>query len=168
MGIRTPGTVRYAAAEYRNNIWTPERNRVSTLIEYRIKLNWVGLPSFCDGTGILVEACDDGDVPWPGLGGRPRVADAPPALLLDHPAQERRSVPPPLVRLEELVRPEPVRDEEDEALGGRRGEAGRHGGHAVDDGGLEVDVEYAQHVDGVERDAKDNQPPLAPPRGGGR
>ena len=59
-------------------------------------------------------------------------------------------------------------DKEDEALGRRRGEAGRHGGHAVDDGGLEVDVEYAQHVDGVERDTEDDQPPLAPPRGGGR
>jgi hypothetical protein len=45
----------------------------------------------------------------PGLGGRARVADSPPALLLDHTAQERRSVPPPFVGLEELVRPEPVR-----------------------------------------------------------
>lgn len=36
------------------------------------------------------------------------------------------------------------------------------------DGGLEVDVEDAQHVHGVERDAEDDQPPLAPPRGGGR
>ena len=65
--------------------------------------------TFCDSTRVLVEAGDDGDVAGPGLGGRPRVADAPPALLLDHPAQERRSVPPPLVWLEELVRPEPVR-----------------------------------------------------------
>jgi hypothetical protein len=59
-------------------------------------------------------------------------------------------------------------DEEDEALGGGRGEAGRHGVHAVHDGGLEVDVEDAQHVHGVERDAEDDQPPLAPPRRGGR
>jgi hypothetical protein len=38
----------------------------------------------------------------------------------------------------------------------------------VHDGGLEVDVEDAEHVHGVERDAEDDQPPLAPPRGGGR
>ena len=36
------------------------------------------------------------------------------------------------------------------------------------DGGLEVDVEDAEHVHGVERDAEDDQPPLAPPSGGGR
>lgn len=38
----------------------------------------------------------------------------------------------------------------------------------MDDGGLEVDVEDAEHVDGVEGDAEDDQPPLAPPRGGRR
>ena len=65
--------------------------------------------TFGDSTGVLVEAGDEGDVAGPGLGGRARVADTPPALLLDHAAQERRPVPPPLVRLEELVRPETVR-----------------------------------------------------------
>lgn len=139
-----------------------------TLIEYRIKLNWIGLPSFGDSTRVLVEASDEGDMAGPGLGGRARVADSPPALLLDHTAQERRSVPPPFVGLEELVRPEPVRDEEDEALGGGRREARRHGIHAVHDGGLEVYVEDAEHVHGVECDAEYNQPPLTPPRGGGR
>lgn len=65
--------------------------------------------TFGNSTGILVESGDEGDVAGPGLSGRAGVADTPPALLLDHPAQERRPVPPPLVRLEELVRPEPVR-----------------------------------------------------------
>lgn len=69
----------------------------------------MGWHTFGDSTGVFIEAGDDGDVAWPGLRWRPRVADPPPALLLDHPAQERRPVPPPLVRLEELVRPEPVR-----------------------------------------------------------
>jgi hypothetical protein len=59
-------------------------------------------------------------------------------------------------------------DEEDEALGGGRREARRHGIHAVHDGGLEVYVEDAEHVHGVECDAEYNQPPLTPPRGGGR
>lgn len=59
-------------------------------------------------------------------------------------------------------------NEEYEALGGRRGEAGRHGRHAVHDGGLEVDVEYAEHVHGVESDAEHDQPSFAPPRGGRR
>lgn len=36
------------------------------------------------------------------------------------------------------------------------------------DGGLEVDVEDAEHVHGVESDAEYDQPPLAPPSGGGR
>jgi hypothetical protein len=150
-----------------------------------------GQRTFGDSTWVLVEAGDDGDMARPGLGGRAGVADPPPPLLLDHATQERRPVPPPLVWLIELVRPEPVRctqqnpwlnhtpsiDEEDEgglthdeddALGGRRGEAGRHGRHAVHDGGLEVDVEYAEHVHGVEGDAEHDQPPLAPPRGGRR
>lgn len=68
-----------------------------------------GQRTFGDSTGVLVEASDEGDMAGPGLGGRARVADSPPSLLLDHAAQERRSVPPPLVRLEELVRPEAVR-----------------------------------------------------------
>lgn len=33
----------------------------------------------------------------------------------------------------------------------------------MDDGGLEVDVEDAKHVDGVEDDSKCNQPHLPPP-----
>jgi len=68
-----------------------------------------GQRTFGDSTGVLVEASDEGDMAGPGLGGRAGVADSPSALLLNHAAQERRSVPTPLVRLEELVRPEPVR-----------------------------------------------------------
>lgn len=56
-------------------------------------------------------------------------------------------------------------DEEDESgCGGRGGEARGDGIHAVDDGGLEVDVEDAEHVDGVEDDSKCNQPHLPPLR----
>lgn len=35
--------------------------------------------------------------------------------------------------------------------------------HAMDNGGLEVDIENAEHVDGVQGDAERHQPRLPPP-----
>lgn len=52
-------------------------------------------------------------------------------------------------------------NEKDEALGGR-GKALGDGIHAVDNGGFEVDVEDAKHVDGVQHDPQGHQPPFPP------
>lgn len=73
------------------------------LVEDRIKFNRIGFPSFGDGTGIFIEASDDGDMARSRLSGRTSVRDAPTALILDDIPQEGSSVIAVSVRLVELV-----------------------------------------------------------------
>lgn len=87
------------------------------------------------------------------------MGNPPSSSVQDHAPQEGRPELPIGVRLEELIGPQAVRDDEDEAVGGR-GDALGDGVHAVDDGALEVDVEDAQHVDRVQSDPEENQPSL--------
>jgi len=54
-------------------------------------------------------------------------------------------------------------NEEDEAFG-RSSEARSDGIDAMDDGSLEIDIENAEHVNGVKNDAQRHQPSLPSPQ----
>jgi len=113
----------------------------------------------------------------PGLCGRPSMRNPPTTLRFDYAPQKRRSLIPFRIQLKKLVgaqaiscvlinhnkfrlkqRRGEVKDgtvrtnEEDETFG-RGSEARSDGIDAVDNGSLEIDVENAEHVNGVEDDS---------------
>lgn len=60
-------------------------------------------PTFCNCTGIFIEASNYGNMTRPGFCGRPSMRNPPTTLSFDYAPEKRRSVIPFRVKLEKLV-----------------------------------------------------------------